>query len=189
MVTKNKAGDYGTIGYFNYEYQPGTGEQFVPANARKSEFANREFAASLSRNVADFREPTVASADVQAAVLTAVTAGDGPELVARVTLELPANSRGLRFHVLVAPPKGVRNVRYNDPSFAGTITPFGSHTHGHGNAPVSFDVPLTAAVRKLHAAGSLKTDEPLRVQVVPATVGVTLETFEVPVKSITIRTL
>jgi tyrosinase len=185
-VTQGKAGDYGTIGDFNYAYQPGSGEQFVPAGALPQEFANRTFTSALSREVLDFHEPTVGSASVPEALAHAAAAKGGPQLVARIALSLPANRRGLRFHVLVNPPK---DVSFNDPSFAATITPFGSHSHGHMSGPVTFEVPLTNAVRKLHAAGLWRANEPIRVQVVPDTLGVTLTPFQVPVKSISIRTL
>lgn len=188
-VPNGKAGDYATIGQFNYTYQPGSGEQVVPQAARP-QLAEKLFRATLSKEALNFQEPTTATARVPAALIHPAAAGATPPLFARVTLQPPDNRRGVRFHVLVNPPEGVGSVGFHDPSFAGTFTFFGSHTHGHGHEakPVSFDVSLTEAVKKLRAAGRLKADEPLRVQVVPDTQGVTLAPFQVPLKSISIGT-
>jgi hypothetical protein len=189
-VANDKAGDYATIGQFNYRYRAGSGEQVVGA-AVAPRVAEREFQATLSRNALDFQEPAIATARVPAALTQPAAAGANPPLFARVTIQPPDNPRGVRFHVLVNPPEGVRNLNFQDPSFAGTFTFFGSHTHGRGHdaKPITFDVALTGAVQKLRAAGKLKADEPLRVQVVPDTAGVTVTPFQVPLKSVAIRTL
>jgi hypothetical protein len=139
-------------------------------------------ASRLSRNLVDFVQPTTASASVPAAALQSVGVPRGRELIAKITLELPSDHAGLQFHVLVNPPANVRNIGFNDPSFAGSITPFGSHAGAHAMPrTVSFDVPLTGAIAKLRAAG-----KPINIQVVPDTSDITAKPFSVPIKSITL---
>ncbi|WP_216821053.1 tyrosinase family protein [Singulisphaera sp. GP187] len=189
-VPNGKAGDYATIGPFNYTYQPGSGENVVQQAAPRL-LAQKEkiFQTTLSKTTLDFQQPMTATGSVPAALTHPAAAVATPPLFARITLQPPENRRGVRLHVLVNSPEGARNVGFSDPSFAGTITFFGSHGHGHMAGPVSFDVPLTEALKRLRAAGRLKVGEPLRIQVVPDTQGVTLSTFQVPVKSISIGTL
>ncbi len=137
----------------------------------------------------NFQQPTLGSAALPAEATRLAGTKEGRELVARIALELPPNRRGVRFHVLVNPPEGVKNVGFHDPSFAGTIAPFGSHGAGHMGGPTSFDVPLTSAIRKLRAANLWDADKPIRIQVVPDTRGVTATPFSVPLTSISIRTI
>jgi tyrosinase len=143
--------------------------------------ARQSITASLSRNVIDFTEPTTASVTPPRALVEPTA-----PVFAHITLEPPTHRRGIRIHVLVNPPQGVANVGFKDPSYAATITFFGSHAHGHAAEPVTFDVPLTDALKKLKAAGRLNEGEPLKIQVVPATQGVRLSTFQLNVQSISI---
>ncbi len=188
-VTKNTAGSYSTIDVFNYQYEPGSGEEVVPAASPLLAAVHPPTASTLTRHVLDFQQPTLGSAAVPAEAARLAGTKEGRELVARITLELPPNRRGVRFHVLVNPPEGVKNVGFHDPSFAGTIAPFGSHGGGHMAGPTSFDVPLTSAIRKLRAANLWDAAQPIRIQVVPDTRGVTATPFSVPLTSISIRTI
>jgi hypothetical protein len=188
-VTMNTAGNYAATGVFNYQYQPGSGEEVVPAAAPLAAAAHPPTASALTRQVLDFQQPTLGSAVLPAEVTRLAGTKEGREVVARITLELPADRRGVRFHVLVNPPEGVKNVGFHDPSFAATIAPFGSHGGGHMAGPTSFDVPLTGAIRKLRAANLWDATKPIRVQVVPDTRGVTATPFSVPLTSISIRTI
>ncbi len=187
-VKKTQAGDYSTIGDFNYDYQPGSGEEFIPTTPRPSAFSKKIFAAVLSRKTLDFREATHGTVPVPQELHQAITARGGPELVARIALQPPAHPRGVLYYVLVNPPVGARNVRFDDPSFAGTISLFGSHGGDH-NQPVSFLIPLNATMAKLRKANRLKADEQLRIRVVPATKGVTLTPFESPLAAISVEAL
>ena len=86
----------------------------------------------------------------------------------------------------------MRSVNFNDPIYAGTFSFFGSHSHGQGHGamakPVTFTVALTNAVADLRTTGTLKASEPLRIQVVPDTQGVTLTPFQARVESISVGT-
>jgi tyrosinase len=186
-VSQGTAGDYAAIGQFNYFYQPGFGEQVMPKSARP-QFAQKLFEATLTTNVLDSQRPTTASFQLPAALTHPAAVAAAPTLFARITPQPPLNRRGVEFHVPVNAPEGVRNVGFTNDSYAGTITFFGNHAHGHNAGPETFDVPLTATVKKLRAAGRLKEDEPLRLQVVADCNGVTLTPFQVPLKSVRIGT-
>ncbi|MGI8515244.1 MAG: tyrosinase family protein, partial [Acidimicrobiia bacterium] len=191
-VPDGKAGDYATIGQFNYTYQPGSGEQVVSDVAPPRLAEKRLFRAALTANLLSFQEPPIASVAVPAALTHPAAGAATPPLYARITIQPPDNRRGVRFHVLVNPPQGVRSVNFNDPSYAGTFSFFGSHSHGQGHGdmaqPVSFIVALTGAVTELREAGMLKEGEPLRIQVVPDTQGVTLAPFQARLESISVGT-
>jgi tyrosinase len=188
-VTSNTAGAYASTSAFNYSYTPGSGEDVIPAAAPVALAAHSAVTSSLSRSVLDFQGPTIGSASVPADLIRMSGLQGGREVVARITLTLPADSRHARFHVLLNPPANVANVGFNDPSFAGTITPFGNHGGGHMAGPVSFDVPLTGAIKKLRRANRWDPNQAMRIQVVPDTTGITAAPFSVPLKSISIRTL
>jgi hypothetical protein len=187
-ASKTTAGDHASTTVFNYVYTKGSGENVIPAAAPVP--VHPPVAAALSRNMVDFVQPTTASASVPATVLGAVGVPNGRELVAKITLELPSNHAGMQFHVLVNPPANARHLGFNDPSFAGTIAPFGSHAAAHAmTRTVSFEVPLTEAIGKLRTAGDWDDSKPINIQVVPDTSGVTLTPFSVPIKSITLRSV
>lgn len=191
-VAQNKAGDYATIGAFDYAYQPGSGEQIVKAPPPRPE--RKLFAATLSKKTLDFQAPPVGTVQAPAEWTNAAANAPAPPTFARIKFQTPEDRRGVRFHVLVNPPEGVRNVDFNDPSFAGTFAFFGSHPRGKAGQPghkprtSSFDVPLTETLNRLRAAGRLKEGQPLRIQVVPDTQGVTLMPVQVPLTSISIGT-
>jgi len=189
-ATKTTAGDYASTALFNYVYTKGSGESVIPAAGPVPLALHPPVASTLSRNLVDFVQPTTASASVPAAALQSVGVPRGRELIAKITLELPADHAGLQFHVLVNPPANVRNIGFNDPSFAGSITPFGSHAGAHAMPrTVSFDVPLTGAIAKLRAAGNWDDSKPINIQVVPDTSGITAKPFSVPIKSITLSSI
>jgi tyrosinase len=188
-VALNTAGAYASTTVFNYSYTPGSGEDVIPEAAPLALAAHPMVMSSLSRSVLDFQGSTVGSAKLAADSIKSSGEKGGREVVARITLTLPAHSRAARFHVLLNPPPNVANVSFNDPSFAGTITPFGHHGRGHMAGPVSFDVPLTGAIKKLRRANRWDPNQEMRVQVVPDTTGITAAPFSVPLKSISIRTI
>jgi tyrosinase len=187
---KVTAGDYAATSVFNYVYTKGSGEEVLLNAAPLASAVQAPFA--LTRSVLDFGQPTIGSASVPAESMQTVGVTGGRDLIARISLELPGNHAGLRFHVLVNPPEGVTNVSFNDPSFAGSITPFGSHGDGGGHAmgrSISFDIPLTEAIKNLREADRWDDTKPIRIQVVPDSRGVTMRAFSVPIKSISLITL
>ncbi|MCU1350335.1 MAG: tyrosinase [Acidobacteria bacterium] len=181
-VTKNKAGDYATIGDFDYDYEPGSGEQVVPTAARPMAIAatasaapeKEKYFASIHSAALAATKPGTAEVRVPAALLENARVEDenGQALYIRVAIEPPPHTRGARFHVLLNPPDDASWVDYGHPSYVGTIEFFGHPHHNHGS--VTFTLAATDAVQDLRASDLLKSGEPLRIQVVPQSRGVAL---------------
>ena len=158
-VSANKAGDYATIGGFDYTYEPGSGEQVIteqaapPATPPKARFAGK-------------LAGQVASVSVGSALLNQAAAGrTGGTLVAQVTVPHPRGSSAARtFDVLVNAPPGVSSVSVDSPYYAGTIAFFGAMPGMAMNA--TFNVPLTKVLGALKAAKLLGANE-LQVRLVP----------------------
>jgi tyrosinase len=168
-VGQNKAGDYATIGQFNYDYQPGSGESVVPklAAALAAQSA-KLFTATVQSSALVFSKRATSVVKVPADVLNQASTEQGPTLFARVTIQPPADARNLRFEVFVNAPEGAE-VGPDDPHFAGSFEFFGSHHHLEG--PVTFDMPLSPALRGMRSANLLKAEAPLQIHVVPRAKG------------------
>lgn len=184
-VSKNTAGDYATIGQFNYDYAPGSGDQFIPKTALAAAavapvVAAQSLKAAVSANDLAMGQGAQAQVSVPESALR--TADGGPQLSAQVSVELPRNARGARLHVLVNPPAGALSIPSSSPHHAGTIRVFGSPHHG----PSTFVVPLTEAVRALRERGTLNPSEPLRIVVVPDRAGAALTAFQGKVTDVTV---
>jgi tyrosinase len=165
VTGKTTAGAYATIDGFDYDYGPGSGDQFVPRTAGlgvAGPLAAKPFIGTVKQGAADSKHPAEMQVAVAAPLLEAASRSDGPELFAHLTVTPPAKTKGARFNVFVNPPAGQAG-NLSSPSFAGTVSIFGGHAHG----TVEFAVAISPAVRALRAAGTLKTGEPLRVQVLP----------------------
>jgi hypothetical protein len=175
QVTQNQAGDYATVGSFNYTYTPGTGSNPASmasaAPQKDSQPRSRRITGTLkSANVA-FSSAAVASLAVPKDTLDRAAQSGGSHLHAHITLNPPAHTKGVRFHVFVNPPENELALDVDHPSYAGTFEFFGGMHHAH---PVTFTVPITRSVRQLRAAAALRTDQPLQIHVVPQTRGVAL---------------
>ncbi len=183
---QNTAGIYATIGQFNYNYTPGSGEDVVNTAAPPIAAAFHAIPSTLTRSMVDFQQPTWGSASLPAGTNRTIGVPGGRQIVARITLDIPPDHRGMKFNVLVNPPQGATSVGFHDPSFAGTITPFGIHGAGHMMAASTFDIPLNRSLEQLQAAKRWNENQPIRVQVIPAARGVNVTPFSVPLKSISI---
>jgi tyrosinase len=179
---KALAGYYATIGNFNYAYTPGSGSNIVPS-LTPSNFRGHLLAAKLSSTTLRPGQVTIADGSLPVGLYQEVAAPNGTELVAKITLTPQSSAPGSRFDVLVNPPEGVRNVPYSDASYAGTISPFGIHSH---TGPVHYSIVLSDAVRKLQKANRLKPGDALKIHVVPSHRGVNLVAVEVPLASVSI---
>lgn len=171
-VTQNTAGDYATIGAFNYTYTRGSGAP--PAGARET--AARATAASVRRVTATVKssDMNVSKAAVAQVSLPGAAAREGaaPSNVrAHITVQPPPNPKGVRYHVFVNPPENELALDSEHPSYAATFEFFGGMHHAH---PVTFTVPLDQALQDLTAAKMLDASKPLNVVVVPQTRGVAL---------------
>jgi tyrosinase len=176
-VTKTSAGDYATIGDFDYTYQPGSGEQVIPQQAPAAVAAAPT---AKARFAGKLRGAAAASVGVAPAVVERAAAGADGIMVAKVTLPHPRGATAPRqFDILVNAPAGVSSVGPDSPYYAGTIAFFGAMAHMP--VDVTFNVPLTKALMGLKA-GKLLAAKELSITVVPhaTVVGPTVALKAVP---------
>jgi tyrosinase len=175
-VPATRAGDLTGMARWDYDYQPGFGEDLI-VPARPTLTATPPITAMLKGQAG--------SANVSAnAVKQHLQANSVPLLFAEITVERPARPAGHLFQVLVGAPADVTHATAGSPYFAGTISFFGHSAHGgHMNmAPdtQTFLIPLPQQAAAFHAAGNTSA---VNIRVVAAT-----GTTEAPVvKAIAIR--
>lgn len=183
-VAKNRAGDYATIGDFDYDYEPGSGS---PAPTKPSKFTNKLWTGAPTK-VPNLAQSAHAAVAVPEALPSNVMQEGGPAMFARVTLKPGMNTSDVQFNVLVNPPVGAEQVDFKDPSFAGSFSVFGKHTSEHGAKPLSFIIPISESVAKLTSAKRLDPSQPLKVQVVASRKGVPLAPVQLEVAEISVGT-
>jgi tyrosinase len=180
-VTQNTAGDYATIGQFNYTYTAGSGSIAAPSRAAAAPTVTaKKVTGSLKATDLSFAKAAIAEVTLPAPTLASMRGDSGPQLYARVAIQPPADPRGVRFHVLVNPPENALSLDFHHPSYAGTFEFFGKPHHAN---PITFTVALRDSVTRLRGANSLQTSKPLRIHVIPQTRGVTLRSL--PKSSVT----
>lgn len=164
---QQKAQAYQTIGAFDYDYQPGSGEDVVPKfGAPKLKAA----AAAPARYAAKLKIPgagSLGSGDVAvpAAVLAQAAKPEGTSLLATITVDLPPFEHGAGLAVVINTPEGAA-VEPDAPGFVTTLSMFGRHLV---TRPVTFTVPLSQSLAKLaKARGTLAAAAPsgLNIRVV-----------------------
>ncbi|MBI2714079.1 MAG: tyrosinase family protein [Rhizobiales bacterium] len=159
-VTKTVAGDYAAIGDFNYDYQPGSGEEVVPKVAVAALQAARpvqSFSVQMTNSSIGASKPAAGSVRLSDQLL----AGSGaaaPALFAKVTIATLPLAHEHDFTVQIG---NSANPAENETL---TISMFGRHAM---LAPVTFTVPLSAAVGKLRSNKLLAANAPLNIRVVP----------------------
>ena len=159
------AGAYETIGAFNYDYEPGSGEEVIPRTAPALRGAVR--APAPQTFAARLRMPgpqslAVAEAAVPAALLARAAQPGGPVMIATITIALPPLEHGHDIAVMVNTPEDAPGDP-TDPGFVTTLSMFGRHVvHG----PVSFDVPINRTLTALSARSRLAAANPLSIRVV-----------------------
>jgi len=165
-VTKVKAGDYASIGDFDYDYEPGSGEEVVPGTQVAAGAAvppTERYAGSVAAGTISAATTASAAIAVPEALLTRAGPG-GATLVAEVTVAFPPLGHGGAIAVLVNAPAGGSPPSADSPHFAGVLSMFGHHT-AHG--PVTFTVPLTSTLLMLRSATLLSATAPLTVSLAP----------------------
>jgi tyrosinase len=166
-ATKTSAGDYATIGDFNYEYQPGSGEQVVPAPAMAAAAPAQRvqrFNAQITAPGTGATRSAGGSVTLPPGLLQGGTGPGAPRLVAQVTVALPPVSHAREFAVVVNPPAGAPGVGPSSPHFVASLAMFG---HQIMRGPVTFAIPLSDTVATLRAKKLLAPNAPLNIRVVP----------------------
>ena len=151
-----KAGDYATIGAFDYDYEPGSGDDLVaPAPVA---------AAPPKTRFTGKAQGATGTVTVGSALVSEAASGGATTLVVKVTLPHPGTGPQRNFDVLVNAPPGVTSVDADSPYYAGTIAFFGGMRHGAMDT--TFTLPLTRVLTALKANNALGTGD-LRIRVVP----------------------
>ncbi len=165
-VAKDKAGDYATIDGFDYRYEKGSGDTLqLAASVGQNALAGSSFHGSVLSNALTNSSPALGQVAVAAGVLEAASsAAQGLEMYANITLQNPPQARGVYFDVYLNAPKDAKDLTPENPHYVATIEFFGRMQHAMG--PVTFTVPLTAALKTLASKGMLTTNEPLHLEVV-----------------------
>src|SRR5580658_938464 len=163
----SKAGDYLSTDVFDYDYEPGSGEDVIkpPAVAAVASKA-APLKGALRANTATVAVP-------RAAVESHLAAAAPRPLMAQVTLPRPGGlSTAREFDVLVNAPPGITQAGADSPYYAGTIAFFGPMMPGmHMNMDTTFAVPLPKALpafTALHAAPGATQSTTVNIRVVPA---------------------
>ncbi|MFK0733759.1 MAG: tyrosinase family protein [Gloeotrichia echinulata GP01] len=190
-VTANEAeaGNYATIGDFNYVYDVYQGG-FNPSPVSASRRVSREvktFFAKVTARALNFTALSSGNFNLSNTILrSAITEDDSRTVVAEITIQPPADVHDVNFNVLVNTPKGERNIDFNSPHFAGTFVFFGKPHHP---GPVTFSIPLTSALKALAKQGKLDIDKPIEINVVPDTKGITLRALGATLESVTLESI
>lgn len=159
---KQLAGYYATIGEFDYDYQPGSGEQVVPpkppGGKLKAAAPSQKFAATLK--VPGKTSLAAGDVAVPAALLTQAAQPAGPRLFATITVELSPFEHGQDLAVLVNTPEG-QAFDATSPGFVTTLSMFGNHIV---QRPVTFTVPLSKPLAALNGQKLLRAGQPLNIR-------------------------
>lgn len=168
-VAQTRAGDYEATGFFDYDYEPGSGEETLPktaaALARPQRVARRVFPGSvLSRAVGGARPATAQVKVTPGTLENAVAAGQ--TVVANITLNFPLNfPQACRdpYIVILNGPENPHGIDAGSPYYLATIVMFG---HRGSCGALSFALPLGAKLSQSRGTGPA-SDEALRLRVVP----------------------
>jgi tyrosinase len=167
-ITNGKAGDYISMDRWEYDYEPGFGEEIVKprglSKVKMPPMAN--IRGVVTRNAATLAVP-------KSAIDAHLDAQSGSTLIAEVTVARPDERSVLReFDVIVGAPAGVTEVGADSPFYAGTIAFFGKMAGMEGmNHDATFAVPLP---RKPATFASLEAvpNSKLSIRILPTQKGV-----------------
>lgn len=182
-VSKNTSGDYIAIGDFNYDYQPGSGDN---PPMKPSPFANKLWTGTMAAKQPNFRHASHAMVTVPQPLAESASQPGGQNMFAMVTLKAGMDMSDVDFDVLVNPPDKAEQLTLDDPSFAGSFSMFGMKGSSHGDKPFTFSVPISDAVAKLKAAKQFDPDAPIKVQVVASRKGIALTPLDLNVADISV---
>lgn len=162
-VTKTEAGDYASMAMFNYDYEPGSGEEVVtrPSSRPRSRSAGRRvFTGTVQNRQVHAAEPASAVVAVPAATLEAATSS-GVTLVANITLHFAGMAHD-PYVVVLNGPDELHSVDADSPYYLATIMMFGHHRNC---GALTYALPLG---EKLANAGTgQRSDGALRLRVLP----------------------
>jgi tyrosinase len=157
-VTKTRGGDYEAMAAFDYDYEPGSGEDVVKkavGQPRARLGARRVFSGKVLKRQMRGSQP--ASAVVQ--LPAGLSEQAGSVLVANITLNFQHESHQ-DYMVVLNGPDDASQVEAGSPFYLGTILMFGHHAHG---GAMSYAIPLGDKLSQARAAA----DGSIQLRVVP----------------------
>ena len=162
----SKAGDYLSTDVFQYDYEPGSGEEVVPLPPTAAIAPPKALAQRVQGRV---RGNTATVALPSAAVQAHLAATQPRPLVAAITLPRPGGRSTARaFDVLVNAPADAKDVGPGSPYFGGTVAFFGPTMPGmHMPMDTTFAVPLPKAPPAFPGLAAAPSTT-LNIRVVPA---------------------
>lgn len=160
-VTKTRGGDYEAMAAFNYDYEPGSGEDVVKkavGQPRARLGARRVFSGKVLKRQVRGSQP--ASAVVQLpAGLSEQAGAAGSVLVANITLNFQHEAHQ-DYMVVLNGPEDASQVEPGSPFYLGMILMFGHHAHG---GAMSYAIPLGDKLSQARASA----DGSIQLRVVP----------------------
>ena len=162
-VTQTRAGDYEAMSSFNYDYEPGSGEEEVGRSGGRSVprgTARRVYTGKVLRRVVGGAQPASAQVQLPAGTLENATAA-GQTMVANVTLSFPEQCRD-PYAVILNGPEDPSQVDAGSPFYLATIVMFG---HRGPTGPLTFALPLGEKLQRARAAQPQSGDGTLRLRV------------------------
>ena len=159
-VTQDRAVDYFSIGAFDYDYEPGTGEDVVGIPV-----ASVAPSASTGNLSQSFGLGAAADATVALPQALETALAEAPrDAFATVTIDPPSDSGDLAFDVFVGVEGQPVDPSVDGDNFAGSFVFFGMDHHP--GMPVTFTVAIAPVVDRLRGSGTLTDDQDLQVTVV-----------------------
>lgn len=164
-VKKRTAGDYAAIGDFNYDYEPGSGEEVVAppmfASLMSTAVPSESTTARISRSVVSGEQAASAVVTLPSPLLGLRAQAEAPRLYAKITLALPPLAHHHDFAVMV--DDGNSRTDPSSPHYVGTLSMFGHHTI---QAPVTFTVPLSGTIEAMRQNAQLAASGALNIRIV-----------------------
>ncbi|WP_457663782.1 tyrosinase family protein [Sinorhizobium medicae] len=172
---KTRAADYLAIGAFDYDYEPGSGDEVIPVATagRSAPIPALEAAVPASAAVAINKPATAKLTVSQELVDVAAKPSEQSRQFAKVSIAPPMDVGGLNFLVFISPEGTTPDLNPDGPDFAGSFEFFG--VRHHHTDTVSFTIPIDKALDRLIEDGRLKAGEPIDFAVVVAQAGKRIE--------------
>ncbi|UWZ81943.1 tyrosinase family protein [Occallatibacter riparius] len=162
-LTNGKAEEYVSMAPFDYDYQPGSGEDVIVSAAPPTLKSAPPIAATVQANSASLSLP-------KAALRSHLAQPNVSRLAALITLPHPAPDGSEReFDIVVGAPAGITQADPGSPYYAGTISFFGNMVSmPEMEMDSTFVVPLPHNKGLLTSANAAAENVPVSVRVLPS---------------------
>lgn len=161
-VSQTRTGDYAAMTAFGYDYEPGSGEDAVPAGASQSRLKTsrgRVAAGTVTRRQVYGGQPANAVVRMPASAVQDA----GLVLVANIVLNFPQMSHDA-YVVILNGPDDPSHIDPSSPFYLATIMMFG---HRRACGSLSFAIPLGDKLRQGEVAQTFSSSGEFRLRVLP----------------------